>query len=210
MLFRDTSSGTNVAAGPGRGFGGRNRGFRFGGPQFDLDEPTRQAMQDETYQYFEYIVHEDRPVTELVESDYTFLNARLARFYGLTNLNLTGDQIRKVTLPPDSPRGGVLTMGTVLAVTSNPTRTSPVKRGLFILDNIIGTPSPPPPANIPPLEDSETGFTNHQPTLREVLSLHREKPLCASCHNRLDPPDWRWRISTLWAYGVRRNAARHV
>jgi hypothetical protein len=79
-------------------------------------------------------------------------------------------------------------MGSILAVTSNPTRTSPVKRGLFILDNILGTPSPPPPANIPPLEDSESAFSNHPPALREVLRLHRSQPLCASCHDRLDPP----------------------
>jgi len=79
-------------------------------------------------------------------------------------------------------------MGSVLAATSNPTRTSPVKRGRFILDNILGTPSPPAPPNIPPLEASASAFTNHQPTLREVLALHRSQPLCASCHDRLDPP----------------------
>jgi Protein of unknown function (DUF1592)/Protein of unknown function (DUF1588)/Protein of unknown function (DUF1587)/Protein of unknown function (DUF1585)/Protein of unknown function (DUF1595)/Planctomycete cytochrome C len=181
--------GTNAVAGVARGAGRRGRGNRGGGrPQIDLDDTLRKAMQDETYSYFGYIVHEDRDVRELIDSDYTFLNARLAQFYGLTNLNVTGDELHKVTLPSDSPRGGVLTMGSVLAVTSNPTRTSPVKRGLFILDNIVGTPSPPPPANIPPLEDSESGFTNHQPTLREVLSVHRSQPLCASCHDRLDPP----------------------
>jgi hypothetical protein len=96
--------------------------------------------------------------------------------------------MRQVTLPPDCARGGILTMGTVLVVTSNPTRTSPVKRGLFILDNILGNPSPPPPPNIPPLEDSEKEFKDHDPTLREVLATHRSKPLCASCHSRLDPP----------------------
>jgi hypothetical protein len=99
-----------------------------------------------------------------------------------------GDEIRKVTLPPDSPRGGVLTMGSVLAVTSNPTRTSPVKRGLFILDNILGIPSPPPPPNIPPLEDAASTVAGHPPTLREALSIHRSQPMCASCHDRLDPP----------------------
>jgi hypothetical protein len=92
-----------------------------------------------------------------------------------------------VKLPPDSPRGGVITMGTVLAVTSNPTRTSPVKRGLFILDNILGTPPPPPPPNIPSLEASEKGADGNELSLREALAIHREKPLCSSCHNRMDP-----------------------
>jgi hypothetical protein len=186
------AAGTNTAAGArGRGArGNRGRGgfFGRGGPRADLDDALRADMRSETEMYFGHIVHDDRNVVELIESDYTFLNERLAKHYGLTNLNITGAQLRQVTLPPDSPRGGILTMGSVLAVTSNPTRTSPVKRGLFILDNILGTPSPPPPANIPPLEDSESGFTNHPPVLREVLELHRSQPLCASCHDRLDPP----------------------
>jgi uncharacterized protein DUF1588/uncharacterized protein DUF1585 len=92
-----------------------------------------------------------------------------------------------VDLPGDSPRGGILTQGAVLIVTSNPTRTSPVKRGLFILDNILGTPPPPPPANVPPLEESEKESSGRQPTLREVLAIHRENALCSSCHNRMDP-----------------------
>jgi len=90
-------------------------------------------------------------------------------------------------LPAGSPRGGVLTDGSVLVVTSNPTRTSPVKRGLFILDNVLGLPTPPPPPNIPNLEDSDKPTDGRQPTLREVLATHRNKPLCASCHNRMDP-----------------------
>ena len=89
--------------------------------------------------------------------------------------------------PPESPRGGVLTQGTVLAVTSNPDRTSPVKRGLFILDNILGIPPPPPPPNIPPLEEAAKEFAGRTPTLRETLELHRKRPSCSSCHNRMDP-----------------------
>jgi hypothetical protein len=160
---------------------------RFG-ERRDLSGETRYAMRRETEMYFGYVIHEDRSVLELLDSNYTFLNERLARHYGLTNVDVSGSEMRRVTLPPDSPRGGILTMGTVLVVTSNPTRTSPVKRGLFILDNILGNPSPPPPPNIPPLEDSEKEFADHDPTLREVLATHRSKPLCASCHNRLDPP----------------------
>jgi hypothetical protein len=134
------------------------------------------------------VVRDDRSVLELINSNYTFLNARLAEYYGLKDLGVTGDEFRMVTLPPNSPRGGMLTMGSVLAVTSNPTRTSPVKRGLFILDNILGAPPPPPPPNIPPLEAAAVGLANAHPTLREVLAVHRSKPECTSCHQRLDPP----------------------
>ena len=133
----------------------------FKRPRADLTGDLRYAMRRETEMYFGNIVREDRNVMELIDSDYTFLNEKLARHYGLTNLNVTGTELRRVTLPADCPRGGVLTMGSVLAVTSNPTRTSPVKRGLFILENILGNPTPPPPPNIPPLEDSRKGL--HQP-----------------------------------------------
>jgi hypothetical protein len=153
--------------------------------QIELDGALRQAMRQETEMCFAYVMRENRSVLELLNSDYTFLNEKLATHYGITNV--TGNEMRRVTLPADSPRGGVLTDGSVLIVTSNPTRTSPVKRGLFVLDNVLGIPPPPPPANIPPLEDSEKGFTNHSPTLRETLEIHRSKPLCSSCHNRMDP-----------------------
>jgi len=152
---------------------------------FELDEGLRQAMRQETEMCFGYVMRENRSVLELVDSHYTFLNEKLAAHYGITNVS--GGEMRRVDLPPDSPRGGVLSDGSVLIVTSNPTRTSPVKRGLFVLDNILGIPPPPPPANIPPLEDSEKAFTDHQPTLRETLEIHRGKPLCSSCHNRMDP-----------------------
>ncbi len=151
----------------------------------ELSVSLRRAMRRETEKVFAYVLQEDRSLLELVDSDYTFLNERLARHYGVTNV--VGDELRLVTLPPESPRGGVLTEGTVLVTTSNPTRTSPVKRGLFILDNILGTPPPPPPPNLPPLEDAAKGLTNHTPTLRETLAAHRDQPLCSSCHNRMDP-----------------------
>ena len=134
---------------------------------------------------FDYVLREDRSLLELLDCNYTFLNQRLAAHYGMTNVS--GNEMRLVTLPPDSPRGGVLTEGTVLVVTSNPTRTSPVKRGLFILGNILGTPPPPPPPNIPALEDAAKGKTNGVLSLRETLALHRKEALCASCHNRMDP-----------------------
>ena len=154
-------------------------------PRAELTPELRRAMRQETESVFAYILREDRSLLELLDSDYTFVNERLAQHYGLPNV--TGSEMRRVTLPPDSPRGGILTDGTVLVVTSNPTRTSPVKRGVFILDNILGTPAPPPPPNIPPLEAALAGVTNRAPSLRETLAAHRENVLCASCHNRMDP-----------------------
>jgi hypothetical protein len=164
----------------------RRRRFQRG-PQIELDRDLRRAMREETEKAFAYIAHENRSLLELIDCDYTFLNEKLARHYGLTNLDVSGSEVRRVTLPSDSPRGGVLTHGSVLVVTSNPDRTSPVKRGLFILDNFLGTPAPPPPANVPALEVAEKDFKDHEPTLREAMVLHREKPLCASCHERMDP-----------------------
>ncbi|MCI0535251.1 MAG: DUF1592 domain-containing protein [Verrucomicrobiales bacterium] len=160
---------------------------RFARPTVELDGPLRKAMKQETEMLFAHILRQDRSALELIDCDYTFLNERLAKHYGLTNLNVTGTEMRLVSLPENSPRGGLLTHGSVLVVTSNPTRTSPVKRGLFVLDNVLGLPPPPPPADIPLLEESEKEFKGKQPTLRQVLEIHREKPLCASCHNRMDP-----------------------
>ncbi len=153
----------------------------------ELDNDLRRALREETEMCFAGVMRENRSVLELIDGDYTFLNERLAKHYGLTNLNVTGPEMRRVSLPAESPRGGVLTQGAMLIVTSNPTRTSPVKRGLFILDNILGTPTPPPPAGVPQLEESEKEFKDRQPTLRETLDVHRGKPLCSSCHNRMDP-----------------------
>lgn len=163
------------------------RKFQEDDPPLGFDHNLRQAMRNETEMFFASVVQEDRDVATLIDSDYTFLNERLAALYGLTNLNITGNEMRRVTLPPDSPRGGVLTEGTVLVVTSNPDRTSPVKRGVFVLSNILGTPPPPPPPNVPALEASEKGSANHGATLRDLLEAHRSQPLCASCHARMDP-----------------------
>ena len=159
--------------------------FRKRGRGLELDRELRDAMQRETEMFFSHIIRENRSVTEFIDSDYTFLNERLAKLYAIPDV--TGPEMRRVTLAPDSPRGGVLTQGSALVITSNPDRTSPVKRGLFVLDNILGTPAPPPPANIPALEASEKDFGDHQPTLREVLELHRKEPLCSGCHTRMDP-----------------------
>jgi hypothetical protein len=177
------------AAGAGNGGGGRANGGQRGGNRrrAQFSPELRKAMRQETEEYFSYIVREDRSVKEFLASDYTFLNERLAAHYGLNDLNISGDDLRRVVLPENSPRGGILTQGTVLAVTSNPDRTSPVKRGLFILENILGTPPPPPPPDIPSLEDASKGIQDRVPTLRETLAAHREKAACSSCHSRMDP-----------------------
>ena len=147
---------------------------------------VRRAMRDETLAYFDYIARENRDVTELIDSNYTFVNETLAKHYGIEGVK--GDKIRRVELPAGSPRGGVLTQGTLLGVTSNPSRTSPVKRGLFILDNILGSPAPPPPPpNVPILEVARDSITEHEPTVREAQELHRREPLCKACHARMDP-----------------------
>jgi hypothetical protein len=151
----------------------------------ELDGELREAMQKETELYFRHVVTRDRPITEFLDSDYTFLNEKLAGLYGVAGV--TGTDLRLVTLPPGSQRGGVLTQASTLVVTSNPDRTSPVKRGLFILHNVLGTPPPPPPANVPALEASEKPKDGKEPTLRDSLQMHRENPSCASCHNRMDP-----------------------
>jgi hypothetical protein len=147
----------------------------------------RRALRRETEETFAHIIRGDSSLLEILDSNYTFLNKRLAAYYGLTNLNIRGDEFRLVQLPPGNPRGGILTQGSVLIVTSNPTRTSPVKRGKFILENLLGSPPPPPPPNIPPLEDAAKGVKGRTLSLRETLALHREQPICSSCHDRMDP-----------------------
>jgi hypothetical protein len=158
---------------------------KYAKPKVQLDGDLRWAMRRETEMFFANIIHEDRPVAELIDSDYTFVNENLAKLYGIPDV--VGADMRKVSLPAGSPRGGLLTQASSLVVTSNPDRTSPVKRGLFVLVNFLGTPPPPPPANVPALEASERDIEGHEPTLRESLHRHREDPACSSCHNRMDP-----------------------
>ena len=150
----------------------------------EVDE-VRRSMRKETEAYVSYVLREDRPILELIDSDYAFVNAPLAKLYGIPDV--TGREVRKVTLPEGSPRGGLLTQAGVLMITSNPGRTSAVKRGQFILENILGTPTPPPPPDIPSLEEALKGIKDREPTMREVMEVHRAAPLCAACHNRMDP-----------------------
>jgi hypothetical protein len=158
---------------------------RLTGVREMFTDNLRRAMRRETEMTFQHVVRNDRSVLELIDGNYTFLNEALAKHYGIDGV--TGDRMQRVDLPDDSPRGGLLTQGTILAVTSNPTRTSPVKRGLYILENILGTPAPPPPAPVPPLEAAAEAIRDHEPTLREALELHRREPLCYACHARMDP-----------------------
>lgn len=156
------------------------------GPGVDLTYDIRRAMRRETEMLFEHIVKNDRSLLELVNSNYTFLNEALAEHYGIEGVK--GEQMRMVELPAGSLRGGVLTQGTVLVVTSNPDRTSPVKRGLFVLENILGMPPPAPPPDIPALEDAASESDDGTPlSLRETLALHRKSALCSSCHDSMDP-----------------------
>jgi hypothetical protein len=149
----------------------------------DFDDTLRQGLKRETELFFGSIVHENRSALDLLRADYTFVNERVARLYGLPNIK--GNHFRRVKLAADSPRRGLLGHGSILTVTSYPDRTSPVVRGKWILENLLGVPPPPPPPNVPKLEEtSDAGGTL---TLRERLTAHRENPTCASCHSLMDP-----------------------
>jgi hypothetical protein len=147
-----------------------------------FDDALRRAMRRETERYFAYVLRNNRSALELLDSDYTFVNETLARHYGIEGV--AGDEFRKVALA-DRRRGGVLTQASVLTLTSNPNRTSPVKRGQWILQQILGTPPPPPPPDVAKLDESREAAD--AAPLRERLELHRAKPECASCHQQMDP-----------------------
>jgi hypothetical protein len=144
----------------------------------------RSAMYDEARLFFENIVRENRSVVSLVDCDYTFLNGTVAALYGLDK-RVTGPKWRKVKLT-DANRGGILGMPGILAVTSFPNRTSPVKRGVWVLEQVLGEDVPPPPPNVPPLEKQDQQTVEHL-TLRQRTELHRSDPVCANCHKVLDP-----------------------
>jgi hypothetical protein len=141
----------------------------------------RDDMRTETRMFFDYVLRENRPISEFLDARYTFLNQRLARFYGIDGV--TGPDFRKVDLTTPQ-RGGILSQGSVLAVSSYPTRTSVVIRGKYILSNILGAPPPPPPVTPPPLDEEAVGATA---TLRQSMEKHRADPACAACHNKMDP-----------------------
>jgi hypothetical protein len=150
----------------------------------DFDDNLRQSFRQETELFFESVLREDRSVTDLLSADYTFLNERLAKHYGIPHVY--GSQFRRVSFAgdPDRQRGGLLRQGSLLAVTSYATRTSPVIRGNWILANLVGAPPPPPPPNVPALDDNVISASL---PIRARLAAHREKPACAGCHNLMDP-----------------------
>jgi hypothetical protein len=153
------------------------------GPTFpNFDDNLRQAYRRETEMLFESIMRENRSVVDLLNANYTFVNERLAKQYGIPNVY--GSQFRRVTLT-DPARFGLLGQGSVLTVTSYPNRTSPVLRGKWILENILGTPPPPPPPGVPPLKENEEGAKPR--SVRELMELHRATPACATCHAVMDP-----------------------
>ncbi len=148
----------------------------------EFDEPLRLAMLRETELFFGAIMDEDRSVLDFIDGDFTFVNERLARHYGIPDIE--GPQFRRVPLDGQQ-RGGVLTQASVLTVTSNPTRTSPVKRGKWVLENLLGAPPPAAPPNVPPLAEGAAETVGA--SLRERMQQHRAKADCAICHNRMDP-----------------------
>lgn len=148
-----------------------------------FDPRLRNDMRGETFALFDFILREGRPAEELISARYSFLNERLAAFYGIKDVK--GENLRPVDLTEYPERGGLLTQGTFLIVTSNPTRTSPVKRGMFVLENLLGTPPPPPPPDVPELTEASKEGAN--PTMREMMEIHRKNPDCRGCHARMDP-----------------------
>jgi mono/diheme cytochrome c family protein len=148
----------------------------------EFDDFLFWSMPRETELFFEEILRGDLSVTNFVHSDWTFLNQRLAQHYGIPGV--AGGELRKLKLPPESHRGGVLTQASILKVTADGTRTSPVLRGKWVLERIIGRPPSPPPPDIPAIEPDIRGAT----TIRQQLDKHRNTPACASCHRAIDPP----------------------
>ena len=149
----------------------------------NFDERLRSAMKTETQMFFTSILHDNRSVLDLIDSDYTFLNQRLAEHYGIPGVY--GETFRKVKLDPAWHRGGLLGQGAILTVTSFNNRTSTVRRGKWILDNILVAPPPPPPPNIPAFP--EIGPNAKFMTVRQRMEMHRNNPVCASCHSKIDP-----------------------
>jgi len=148
----------------------------------EFDEALKHAMLGETRKVFKRMLREDRSLLEFVDADWTVLNERLAEHYGIDGVR--GCEFRVVKLPKDSVRGGVLTQASVLKVTANGTNTSPVLRGVWVLENIMGEPAPPPPPGVPAVEPDIRGAT----TLRQQLDKHRDSERCAACHAKIDPP----------------------
>jgi hypothetical protein len=150
----------------------------------DFDDNLRQSFRHETELFFDSVLREDRSVLDLLDADYTFLNERLAKHYGIAGVR--GSHFRKVQLPPGSHRRGLLGEGSILTITSTASRTSPVIRGSWILDNLLAAPVPQPPPGVETNIDGD-GTQVITTSVRQRLELHRKNPSCASCHNLMDP-----------------------
>jgi hypothetical protein len=150
----------------------------------DFDEGLRRSFERETELFLDSVLRENRSVRELLTANYTFVNERLAKHYGIPNIH--GSQFQRVTFPEGSPRGGLLGQGSILTLTSYSTRTSPVLRGKYVLENLLASPPPPPPPNVPSLK-TEGEKSEEQLSLREAMIKHRASPACANCHARMDP-----------------------
>jgi hypothetical protein len=150
----------------------------------DFDEGLRKSFERETELFLDSVLRENRSVLELLTANYSFVNERLAKHYDIPNIH--GSQFRRVTFPPGSPRGGLLGQGSILLLTSYSTRTSPVLRGKYVLENLLASPPPPPPPNVPSLSTAGDK-SEEQLSLREAMIKHRAQPACANCHARMDP-----------------------
>ncbi|HLG97770.1 MAG TPA: DUF1592 domain-containing protein [Bryobacteraceae bacterium] len=148
----------------------------------DFNDALLRDMRRETELFFQSIVREDRSILDFIDAPYTFVNARLAQFYGFPEID--SNQFQRVQLPPNSHRGGVITQAAILTASSFPTRTSPVLRGKWILDNLLNAPPPPPPPGVPNLDENAIGSAG---SMRQQLEAHRANPVCNGCHAMMDP-----------------------
>jgi hypothetical protein len=179
----------------------------------DFDAIVQHAMLDETQTFLETMLRENRSVAELIDSDYTFLDSRLARYYDIDGVE--GDELRRCELRPEHRRGGLLTQGAILKVTANGTNTSPVVRGVWVSERLLGEPIAPPPANVPAIEPDIRGAKS----IREMLSKHLSDASCASCHVKIDPPGFalenydpsgRWRDNYMQLSSGRRSRGPEI
>lgn len=182
-MLEDEKAGAFLENFVGQWLGTRRVGEMKPDPKLfpEYDEELEEAMRAETRKLVEHILRNDRPVSEVIGADYAFLNERMAQLYGVQGVK--GAKFRKVRVTPESGRGGVLGQASFHLVTSNGTTSSPVVRGIYVLENLLGTPPPPPPPDVEPIEPDTRGAT----TIRQQMEKHRDVPTCFDCHQKIDP-----------------------